>query len=87
MNEFLNHQIAHNKLFLEVKNVGCEFVYSKFTEDYEARILLRPSTKELFLYGIDNGIIIFRYARRRNRADIIYHFLKEETDVEVLVEV
>ena len=146
MNEFLNHQIAHNKIFLEVENVGCEFVYSKFTEDYEARILLRPSTKELFLYGIDNGIIIdrlisesprgvpmfyniclekiivdlfanktlqsmisqgdypmaitdmfdkyvidqtkmFRYARRRNRADIIYYFLKEETDVEVLVEV
>lgn len=60
LNEFLNHQIAYNKIFLEVEYIGCEFVYSKLLDDYAGRILLRPNEKELLRYGTDNGIIIER---------------------------
>ena len=28
LNEFLNHLLAHNRIFLDVENDGCEFVYS-----------------------------------------------------------
>lgn len=145
LNEFLNHQIAHNKIFLEVENEGCEFAYSDLAEKYKGHILLRPTIEELLRYGVDDGIIIdrlvtespkgqperynvlleklivdmfankklqkmissadypmaiddmfakyqinqvkmFRYAQRRNKAKVLYGFLKEKTNIEVLVE-
>lgn len=145
LNEFWNHQIAQSKIFLEVENVGCEFVYTELCEKHPGKILLRPNENELYRYGGQNTIIVdrliseapkgsphpyntplekivvdlfasrnlksmvhtgeyakaisdmfekyqidqvklFRYAKRRNRKQEIYHFLKDETQVEVFVE-
>lgn len=145
LNEFFNHQIAHNKIFLEVENEGCEFTYSTLSEEYKSQLLLKPTIEELLRYGVDDGIIIdrlvtespkgqperynvsleklivdlfankelqsiiskgdypmaiddmfakyqinqvkmFRYAKRRNKVKVLYHFLKEKTNIEVLVE-
>lgn len=145
LNEFWNHQIAQSKIFLEVENVGCEFVYTELCEKHPGKILLRPNENELYRYGGQNTIIVdrliseapkgsphpyntplekivvdlfasrnlksmvhtgeyakaisdmfekyqidqvklFRYAKRRNRKQEIYHFLKDETQVELFVE-
>lgn len=47
LNEFWNHQIAQNKIFLEVENIGCEFVYTELCERHSGKILLRPDENEL----------------------------------------
>lgn len=59
-NEFLNHLVAHNRIFLDVENDGCEFVYSSLADDYGGRILLRPSVKELQYYIQTDSIIVER---------------------------
>ncbi len=59
-NEFLVHLVAHNKIFVDVENDGCEFIYSTLSEKYQCKILLRPSAKELQYYFQGEGIIVER---------------------------
>lgn len=145
LNEFVNHLIGRNFIFLEVENEGCDFVFEGLAEKYQGRVLVRPSVDEIMRYGVPDGIIIdrlvseapkgkperynlsleklivdlfankklrqmvsggdyplaleamfskylidqnrlFRYARRRNKAGEIYHYLKECTEIEIVVE-
>lgn len=60
LNEFWNHQIAQNKIFVEVERMGCDFVYTELSEVYSGNILLRPNEKELYRYGRANTIIVDR---------------------------
>lgn len=60
LNEFWNHQIAQNKIFVEVERMGCDFVYTELHEAYSGHILLRPNEKELYRYGGANTVIIDR---------------------------
>ncbi len=60
LNEFFNHQLAHNKIFVEVEKDGCDFVFSSLVEKFPGRVLLRPKAQDLFQYGTDDGIIIDR---------------------------
>lgn len=53
MNEFLNHQIAHNAVFVSVEaNLG-DFVFETLKEKFPGKILLNPSVKEYHLYWQD----------------------------------
>lgn len=60
LNEFWNHQIAQNKIIIEVERMGCDFVYTELNEKCANNILLRPNEKELYRYGRVNTIIIDR---------------------------
>lgn len=60
LNEFWNHQIAQNKIFVEVERMGCDFVYTELADEYSGKILLRPNEKELYRYGGANTIIVDR---------------------------
>ena len=143
LNEFLNHQIAHNKIFVEVERDACEFVYDSLSEDYQGKLMLMPSPKDLYRYGVNDGLIIshlvtespkgvrskydtplekiivdmfsnklilsivskgdydfaiqemfnkyrinqtmlFRYARRRNKKDVITDFILSNTDIQLI---
>lgn len=145
MNEFLNHLLAHNHVFLEVERDGMEFIYERVREFLGQKVLLNPMRKELELYSEADDVIIqplrsespcgtanpyeaslekiivdmfankalqcfisrgdypqaidemfrkysvsqsklFRYARRRNKAESIYDFLQNKTDVKLMVE-
>lgn len=60
LNEFWNHQIAQNKIFIEVERMGCDFVYTELSEKYSGSVLLTPNEKELYRYGRPNTVIIDR---------------------------
>ena len=60
LNEFLNHLVARNTIFVNVENDGCEFVYSSLRYSYDGIILLRPSIKEIEYYSDDNCVIVDR---------------------------
>ncbi len=60
LNEFLNHLVAKNMIFLEVENDGCEFVYTALIEKYKGQMLLRPSEKEIDYYSTGGSIIVNR---------------------------
>lgn len=60
LNEFLNHLVANNRIFVEVERDGMEYVYSYLAENHRERVLLKPSEKELEYYSVDDGIIVDR---------------------------
>lgn len=58
MNEFLNHQIAHNTVFVFVEAGLGDFVFETLKEKFPGKILLNPSVKEYHLYWQDDLIIV-----------------------------
>lgn len=58
MNEFLNHQIAHNAVFVFVEADLGDFVFETLKEKYPGKILLNPSVKEYHLYWQDDLIVV-----------------------------
>jgi hypothetical protein len=69
LNEFFNHLIARNQIFLEVEKDGCDFVFSALAEKLPGRVLLRPKAQELLLYGTDDGIIIDQLITEAPKSD------------------
>ena len=57
MNEFVNHQIARNVLFIEVENMLDESVFSMLSNAYN-RVLLRPSSDIFYTYRDENVIVV-----------------------------
>lgn len=58
LNEFVNHQIAHNVIFLYVENDTAAFVFDTLKEHFPGKVLLRPSVETFNLYRYDNTIVI-----------------------------
>ena len=58
LNEFLNHLLAQNHIFLEVEKDGLEFIYEKLKDIFPNKILLNPSKKEIEIYSEPDDIII-----------------------------
>ena len=52
------HLVACNKVFLEVEQEGCEFVFSELVEKWHGKVLLRPTAQGDLNYGVYDGIII-----------------------------
>ena len=58
LNEFINHMIAHNHIFLEVEKDGAGFIYEALKENFKNSILFQPTVKEMERYSTDNDILI-----------------------------
>lgn len=58
LNEFFNHQISGNKIFLEIEKDAYDFIYNEIPEKNRRKILLNPTPRENFLYGNEKNIII-----------------------------
>lgn len=58
INEFVNHQIAHNILFLSVEDDLKEFVFDTLKEKYPGKVLLNPSVELFHQYWSENMIVI-----------------------------
>lgn len=60
LNEFLNHQIAHNTLFIEVEHMLERTVFEFLKKQYQG-VLLCPSEDTYYQYKVsDNTIVILR---------------------------
>lgn len=60
LNEFVNHQLGCNYIFLEVENDGCEFVFEKIMTEFEGKVLLKPDQNQILRYGSNDSIIVER---------------------------
>ncbi len=58
VNEFVNHQIAHNVLFLSVEEELKEFVFETLKEKYPGKVLLNPGVELFHQYWSENMIVI-----------------------------
>ena len=57
-NEFLNHQLAHNVIFLSVEEEIAAFVFDTLKEVYPGKVLMDPSVEIYDRYWYDNMIVI-----------------------------
>lgn len=69
LNEFFNHLVARNQIFLEVEKEACEFAFSVLSETFPGKILIKPKTQEILQYGTDDGIIIDRLVTEAPKSD------------------
>ncbi len=60
LNEFVDHQLGCNYIFLEVENDGCEFVFERIITEFEGKVLLKPDQDQILRYGSNDSIIIER---------------------------
>jgi hypothetical protein len=58
LNAFVNHQIAHNVVFISVESDLGEFVFDKLKEKYPGKVLIYPSIEIYHQYWCDDMIVI-----------------------------
>ncbi len=60
MNEFVNHQIAHNIIFVPVESDIGDFVFDTLKGKYPGKVLINPTTEIFHRYWYDNMVVIER---------------------------
>ena len=60
LNSFVNHQIAHNTIFISVENDVIDFVFDSLRQKYPGRIMLKPRLEEYYRYLVDNQLVLIR---------------------------
>jgi hypothetical protein len=58
LNAFVNHQIAHNVVFVSVESDLGEFVFDKLKEKHPGKVLIYPSIEIYHQYWCDDMIVI-----------------------------
>lgn len=58
LNAFVNHQIAHNVIFVSVESDLGEFVFDNLKEKYPGKVLIHPSIEIYHQYWCDDMIVI-----------------------------
>ena len=59
-NEFVNHQLAHNTIFVYVDGDAADFVFDTLKGCYPGKVLLNPTIREYHKYWYDDMIVINR---------------------------
>lgn len=57
-NEWINHQISRNVIFVEVEKYYMQNVFTYLRNHITDKILLNPTTEDFYLYAEDNIIIV-----------------------------
>lgn len=60
LNQFMNHLVAHNTIFVAVENELVEFVFDTLNKEYPGRVMLKPSLEMYYRYLQDNEIVVGR---------------------------
>lgn len=58
LNEFVNHQLAHNVVFVSVEDNLGDFVFDTLKEKYPGKVLINPTTEIYHQYWCDDMIVI-----------------------------
>ena len=58
LNRFLNHQLAHNVIYVYVEKELCVPAFEFLKKEYEGRVLINPDEEDFFNYRTDDIIVI-----------------------------
>ena len=58
LNEFLNHQIAQNTIYLQVEKDVSSYVFENLKEEYTKSVLYNPSKREFARYWLKDCIVV-----------------------------
>lgn len=60
LNDFMNHQIAHNTIFVTIENDLQDFVFDTLKGKYPGRVMFKPKIEEYYRYLQDDQIVVGR---------------------------
>ncbi len=87
INEFANHQMAHNIVFLSVEEDVIDFVFDTVKEKYPGKVLLNPSPELFHQYWYDNMIVITKLVTEAPKGKTVdWHTKIEKLLVDLMVE-
>ncbi|MCR5137319.1 MAG: hypothetical protein K6C12_09505 [Oscillospiraceae bacterium] len=87
LNDFVNHQIAHNTVFVYVENELIDFVFDTLKRSYPGKVMLKPSVKEYYRYLVDDEIVVGRLPSESPKSqDTPWHSRLEKILVDVAVD-
>ena len=58
LNEFLNHQIAQNTIYVQVEKNVSSYIFDELHEEYAGGVLYKPGKKEFERYWIRDCIVV-----------------------------
>ncbi len=60
LNDFMNHQIAHNTIFVYTENDLVDFVFDSLIREYPGRTMIKPRIEDYYRYLQDDEIVVGR---------------------------
>lgn len=87
LNDFVNHQIAHNVLFLSVEADIMEFVFDTLKEKYFGKVFINPTPEIYHQYWSDNMIVINKLITEAPKSPTIsWHTRLEKLLVDIVAD-
>lgn len=85
LNEFINHQLAHDVLFLSVEEDLMDFVFGTMKEHYPGKVMLNPTPELYHQYWYEDMIVIDKLVTEAPRdRDVPWHTRIEKMLVDLL---
>ncbi len=60
LNDFINHQVAHNTIFVMIENEMLDYVFDTLWKAYPGKVLLKPKADLYYRYKQDDEIVVGR---------------------------
>ena len=60
LNDFMNHQMAHNTIFVAIENDLVDYVFDSLWKTYPGRVMLKPKADQYYRYRQDDEIVVGR---------------------------
>ncbi len=87
INEFVNHQIAHNIVFVSVEGGFEDDVFNTLWERHKGSVLLHPGIDELFRYMNDDMVVIMKLPTESPKGeDVFWNTRLEKMLVDIAVD-
>lgn len=85
LNEFVNHQLAHDVLFLSVEEELMDFVFGTMKERFPGKVMLDPTPELYHQYWYENMIVIDKLVTEAPKSrEVPWHTRLEKLLVDLL---
>lgn len=87
LNDFVNHLIAHNVIFLSVEAEIMDFVFETLRDKYPGKVLINPTVEIYHQYWSDNMIVLGKLTTEAPKGQkALWHTRLEKMLVDIMAE-
>ena len=87
LNDFVNHLIAHNVIFLSVEADIIDFVFETLRDKYPGKVLINPTVEIYHQYWSDNMIVLGKLTTEAPKGQkVSWHTRLEKLLVDIMAE-
>lgn len=87
LNDFVNHQIAHNVIYVSVEKDAINFVFETLKKDYPGKVLIDPTVEIYHKYWNDNMIVLTKLVTEAPKdKKINWHIRIEKMLIDIIAE-